>query len=129
MAIKRQLVRTTMALTAAVVAALSLSPRAARAACADGTGPSLRLMTYKASFQLGAPTALGVITTVLFGPNPSTGATTDTAETYGMPDSERIPEIVARILKDDPDAFALEEVNKSAAKDQFIALLHTKYPN
>jgi hypothetical protein len=129
MASKRGLFRSTTALTAALVTALALAPRTAQAACTDATGPSLRLMTYNASFQLGAPSVIGVIGTVVFGPNPGTGASSDTAETYGMPDSERIPEIVARILKDDPDVFALEEVNKSAAKNQFIALLHDKYPH
>ena len=53
----------------------------------------------------------------------------DPSSSWKLTDVERVTRIVHKILIDDPDVIALQEVNKDAMKDEFMTQLLDKYPS
>lgn len=95
------------AVAAPALVACLWSP-ATLAECINPTGPSLRLMTYNASFQA----------------EPLPDFWNDPNEPYLMSDDNRAVRMRTLIEAEDPDVIVLNEINKDEVKDKLALELH-----
>ena len=104
---------------------LSCVVKSTDAKCPSANGASLRFMTYNTAFQAPAPYLMNP----LGWKSPLMVGIDDPSSSWKLTDVERVTRIVHKILIDDPDVIALQEVNKDAMKDEFMTQLLDKYPS